>query len=63
MKAFGSGFLDPLGEAIEARDVKKFETAFKAAQQACNACHAAAGFAFIRYELPKEFPSPLSSKP
>ena len=63
LKAFESGLLDPIDKAIAAKDGKTFDTAFKAAEQGCNGCHAAAGFAFIKYELPKESPSPLSNKP
>ena len=61
--AFESGYLDPIGKTIEAKDFKKFDVAFKTALQACNVCHAGAGFGFIKYELPKTSPSPLSSKP
>ena len=63
LTAFESGYLDPIGKAIEAKDLNKFETAFNAGLQGCNACHAAQGFAFIKYELPNASPSPLSNKP
>jgi hypothetical protein len=63
LKAFESAYLDPLAKAIEAKDAKKFGTAFKATEQACNGCHAAAGFGYIKYQLPKASPSPLSNTP
>jgi hypothetical protein len=63
LKSFESSMLDPIDKAIAAKDGKAFEAAFKAAEQGCNGCHAAAGFGFIKYELPKESPSPLSNKP
>ncbi len=63
LKAFESGLLDPIGKAIEAKDGKMFETAFKAAEEGCNGCHAGSGFGFIKYDLPKVSPSPLSNNP
>lgn len=63
LKAFESAYLDPLQKAIEAKDFKKFDVAFKAGVQGCNGCHAGNGFPYIRYELPKAPPSPLSNKP
>lgn len=63
LKAFESAYLDPLDKAIEAKDFKKFEVAFKAGIQGCNGCHASQGFPYIKYELPKESASPLSNKP
>jgi|SRR5581483_5455500 len=63
LKAFESYYLDPLDRAIEAKDFKKFEVAFKAGIQGCNGCHAGQGFPYIKYELPKSPPSPLSYKP
>jgi hypothetical protein len=63
LKKFEDGSLGPLGAAIKAKDFKQFETAFESARQECNNCHADQGFKFIRYELPKASPSPLSNKP
>jgi hypothetical protein len=63
LTAFEEGFLGPLNKAIEAKDIKKFNVAFQASLAGCNGCHAAQGFPFIKYELPKSSPSPLSSKP
>jgi hypothetical protein len=63
LKAFESAYLDPLDKAIASKDFKKFEVAFKAGVQGCNACHVGQGFAFIKYELPKASASPLSAKP
>lgn len=63
LKAFESANLDKLGEAIKAKNWKQFDTTFKATVEACNGCHAANGFPFIKYELPKSSPSPTSVKP
>jgi hypothetical protein len=63
LKAFESAYLDPLDKAIEAKDFRKFEAAFKAGIQGCNGCHASQGFPYIKYELPKAASSPLSVKP
>jgi len=63
LKAFESSSLDALAETIKAKDWKKFDKAFKEAVVGCNGCHAANGFSFIKYELPKSSPSPTSVKP
>lgn len=63
LKAFESSYLAPIEKAIEAKDFKKFDVAFKAGIQGCNGCHASQGFPFIKYELPKAPPAPLSVKP
>jgi hypothetical protein len=63
LKAFESGNLDVLEAAIKAKDWKKFNTAFHDATVGCNGCHAANGFGFVKYELPKSSPSPTANKP
>jgi hypothetical protein len=63
LKEFESKYLDPLEAAIKAKDAKSFDTAFKAAQDGCNACHKDQGFPFIRYELPKAASMPLVLAP
>ncbi len=63
LKAFEKNYLDPLDEAIKAKDFKKFDVAFKAGVQGCNGCHAGQGFPFIKYQLPKGATLPLSMKP
>jgi hypothetical protein len=63
LKGFESANLDKLDEAIKAKDFKKFQTTFKTTVEACNGCHAANGFPFIKYQLPKSSPSPTSVKP
>ena len=63
LKEFESTYLDPLDEAIKAKDWKKFEVAFKKAEGGCNDCHKTQGFRYIKYELPKASPSPTSVKP
>jgi hypothetical protein len=63
LKGFEGSYLEPLGAAIKAKDFKKFDEAAKAAIEGCNGCHAAQGFPFIKYQLPKGPTSPLSMKP
>jgi hypothetical protein len=63
LKAFEEKFLGPIGDAIKAKDVKKFNAAFNAGLKGCNECHVDQGFDYIKYVLPKTSPSPLSSKP
>ena len=63
LKAFESANLEKLAAAIKAKDWKKFNADFKHAVVACNGCHAAHGFPFIKYQLPKSSPSPTSVRP
>lgn len=63
LKNFESAYLNPLDDAIKAKDWKKFKTAYDAAKDGCNACHEGQKFAYIKYELPKASPSPISDKP
>lgn len=62
LKGFEKTYLDPLDEAVKAKDFKKFDKAFKDGIQGCNTCHTGQGFPFIRYELPKAPASPLAMK-
>lgn len=63
LKAFEKSYLDPLDEAIKAKDFKKFDAAFKAGIRGCNGCHMSQGFPYIKYQLPKGPTFPLSMKP
>ena len=63
LKAFEKNYLEPLNEAIKAKDFKKFDKAFKDGIQGCNTCHIGQGFPYIKYQLPKAPISPLSMKP
>jgi cytochrome c553 len=47
--------------AIKAKDSAKFSTAFGKLTAACNSCHQAAGFGFIKMREPKL--SPLQTSP
>jgi hypothetical protein len=63
LKAFEQSSLAKLADTVKAKDWKKFEVAFHETAQGCNGCHAANGYGFIRYELPKSSPSPTSNTP
>ena len=61
LKAFESGFLDPLDEASQAKDKAQFETAYRSAIQGCNACHGGQtsadfpkGFGFVKVQVPSK---------
>jgi cytochrome c553 len=56
---------DDLADAIKAKDAKKFASAYTKLTAACNSCHEAAGFGFIRIREPRLSPletSPLSDE-
>jgi len=63
LKAFEKNYLEPLNEATEAKDFKKFVKAFEDGIRGCNTCHIGQGFPYIKYQLPKAPISPLSMKP
>jgi hypothetical protein len=54
LKAFEDIHLVPLGKAIEKKDIGQFRRGFTSALNACNACHTALGYPFIRYRVPKQ---------
>ncbi|HEY6072335.1 MAG TPA: hypothetical protein VIV15_02830 [Anaerolineales bacterium] len=63
LKAFEKSYLDPLELAIKAKNFARFDKAFKNGIAGCNGCHAAQGFPYIKFELPKAPTFPLSMKP
>lgn len=63
LKGFEKAYFGPLNEAVKAKDIKKFEVAFKNGIQGCNGCHAGQGFPYIKYQLPKAPVGPLVMKP
>jgi hypothetical protein len=61
LKSFESSFLDPLDDAVTAKDKTKFETAYNSAIQGCNSCHGAQtsadfpqSFKFVKVQVPKD---------
>ena len=52
---------DDLDDAIKAKDSVKFANAFTRLTAACNSCHEAAGFGFIKIREPRL--SPLETSP
>lgn len=59
LKAFETAYLEPLNAAIAAKDLQKFDAAFKAGVKGCNGCHTSQGFPYIEYTLPDTPPAPL----
>jgi hypothetical protein len=57
LKAFETSFLVPLNNTINAKDFSAFQTAYNNTVGGCNGCHAANGFAFIKYSLPPTPPN------
>ncbi|MBI3361645.1 MAG: hypothetical protein HY023_11115 [Chloroflexi bacterium] len=59
LKAFEEGYLKALDEAIVAQDAAKFDAAFKAAADGCNACHTASkganwkSYQYVKIQVPK----------
>ncbi|AZE49127.1 hypothetical protein C4K04_3455 [Pseudomonas chlororaphis] len=53
LKAFESTYLLPLDQAILNKNTKTFNEKFSEAENACNACHTALGYGFIKFKLPK----------
>jgi hypothetical protein len=61
LKAFEEAYLNPIDDAIKAKNFTKFEAAFKAGTtKGCNGCHNSQGFGFIEYKLPAAPPVPLN---
>ena len=52
---------DDLGKAIKAKDAAKFGSAFGKLTAACNNCHEATGFGFVKIREPRL--SPLETSP
>ncbi len=52
---------DELHDAIKAKDSVKFTTTFTKLTAACNSCHEATGFGFIKIRVPRL--SPLETSP
>ncbi len=63
LKTFEKSYLDPLELAIKAKNFATFDKAFKNGIAGCNGCHAAQGFPYIKYQLPKGPTFPLSMSP
>lgn len=53
LQAFERAHLNPVGEAIEKKDLAAFNPRFAQAVKGCNACHTALGMHFIRYRIPE----------
>ncbi len=63
LKAFEKSYLDPLELAVKAKNFATFDKAFKNGIAGCNGCHAAQGFPYIKFQLPKAPTFPLSMTP
>lgn len=47
-QGFYEGAFAPVNKAIQAKDLKGFETTYMAVIDSCNGCHAAMGYGFIK---------------
>jgi len=54
LKAFESVNLTPLDKAISRKDINLFNKRFSSAVNACNACHTALGYGFIKFHVPTQ---------
>jgi hypothetical protein len=54
LKAFEQNNIPPLKKAIAKKDVRLFEKQFKATVTACNGCHMALGYGFIKFHVPAQ---------
>lgn len=54
LRAFEKRNLLPLGEAIMKKDIKMFNQRFSTVVNACNDCHTASGYDFIKYHVPTQ---------
>jgi hypothetical protein len=59
LRAYANNSLDPLGDAIDSKDIGQFRMAYTAAIAGCNSCHAGTtdpdhpqGHGFIRIQVP-----------
>jgi len=52
-KGFYEGAFAPVNKAIQAKDLKGFQSAYKAVVTDCNGCHQAMGYGFIKVTLLK----------
>ncbi len=52
LKSFENSSIDPLLDAIKARDKDQFESAYADTIDACNGCHQATGHPYVRVRVP-----------
>ena len=63
LEGFTKGALEEINAAITAKDSAMFMTAWTKEVDACNACHAATGFNYIKWSLPPTPPNDLQLTP
>jgi hypothetical protein len=51
--------LPPLKEAVEKKDVKAFDAAYRTTLETCYACHKTSGKPYLRPMIPKTPPQPI----
>ncbi len=52
LKAFENEHMDPLFDAIQARNLAQFQSAYNSAIDGCNSCHQATGHPYVRVRVP-----------
>jgi hypothetical protein len=58
-----NGVLDKLRSAVEGRNAKEFESAYRTTVEGCNSCHRAAEKPFLQVRIPAVLGQPLEFKP
>lgn len=59
LDALEKGPYAKLGETLASKDVKQFETAYRATLEACQACHIASEKPYLRLQVPKAPAEPM----
>lgn len=50
---FEQRYSKPMAQAIQNKDISRFNCRFSLAIEGCNACHTTLGFGFLRYQVPE----------
>ncbi len=59
LSTFEHSYLDPLNEAIKAKNTGAFDTAYTGAINGCNGCHQATGHPYVRVHRTRISPEPF----
>jgi len=62
LKSFEDNYLSKLNKSIKKKSWEKFEKQYTQTTVACNKCHKANGYPYIKYRLPQNSPRYLDMK-